>query len=117
MIPPIASWDDRVLFPPAGDPTLDPAPPPVWVPALFVPWGQIAAIVVIATAVAWFNRFGPPVPWNAMIWLGSSITIAFLFNKGAARLFFAPFLALVFVAAVAGNEAVAHHAFGTCLSD
>ena len=52
-----------------------------------------------------------------MIWLGSSITIAFLFNKGAARLFFAPFLALVFVAAVAGNEAVAHHAFGTCLSD
>ena len=106
-----------MLFPPAGDPALDPAPPPVWVPALFVPWGQIAAIVVIATAVAWFNRFGPPVPWNAMIWLGSSITIAFLFNKGAARLVYAPCLALVFVAAVAGNEAVAHHAFGTCLSD
>ncbi len=106
-----------MLFPSARDPALDPAPPPADLPALCEPWGQIAAIVVIATIVAWLSRFWPPVPWNTIIWLASSITIAFLANKGAARLFFAPFLALIFLVALVGNEAAAHLVFGTCLYD
>jgi hypothetical protein len=106
-----------VSFPSARNPALDPAPPPANLPALRVPWGQIAAIVVIATIVAWLGRSWPRVPWNAFIWLGSSITIALVANKGAARLFFTPFLALIFLVAIIGNEAVAHLVFGTCLYD
>lgn len=106
-----------MVFPSASDPALDPAPPPAHLPVLRVPWGQIAAIVVIATILAWLSRFWPPGPWNAIIWLGSSITIAVLANKGAARLFFAPFLALIFLVALVGNEAAAHLIFGTCLYD
>jgi hypothetical protein len=105
------------LFPPARDPALDPAPQTADFPALRGPWKQIAAILVIATMAAWLSRFRPPVPVNAVIWLGSSIVIAFLANKGAARLFFAPVLALIFLAAIVGNEAAAHLVFETCLYD
>ena len=105
------------MFPPAGDPALDPAPPAADWSGLRKPWRQIAAIVVIATMVAWLARVRPPVPWNSTIWLVSSMTIAFLANKGAARLFFAPFLALIFLAVLVGNEAAAHLVFGTCLYD
>jgi len=106
-----------VLFPPARNPALDPVPPPAHLPALSRPWWQIAAIGVIATILAWLSRFWPPGPWNAIIWLASSITIAFLANKGAARLFFALFLALIFLVALVCNEVVAHLVFGTCLYD
>ncbi len=106
-----------MLFPPVRDPALYEAPRPVDWPAPGVAWGQVGAIVVIATFVAWLGRFWSIVPWNGIIWLASSITIAFLANKGAARSFFAPILALVFFAALVGNEAAAHLVFGTCLSD
>jgi hypothetical protein len=56
-------------------------------------------------------------PWNPLIWLGSSFIIAVSANKGAARLWFAPVLAVIFFAALVGNEAVAHFVFGTCLYD
>lgn len=104
-----------MLYPPARDPALDPPTPSVQLPALRIPWAQAVAIIVIATIVAWFSHFWPPVPWNAIIWLGSSIAIAFLANRGVARLFVAPFLALVFLIALVGNEAAAHLVFGTCL--
>jgi len=86
-------------------------------PGLRAPWRQIAAIVVIATVFAWLSRFWPPGPWNAIIWLASSTIIAFLANKGGARLFFAPVLALIFVATLIGNEVAAHLVFGSCLYD
>lgn len=104
------------MFPSARDPVLDPALPPANLPALWWPW-QIAAIVVIATVVAWLGRLWPPVPWNVIIWLASSTTIAFFANKGTARLFFAPVLALVFLATLVCNEVAAHLVFGTCLYD
>ncbi len=81
------------------------------------PWGQIAAIAVIATVVAWLSRFWPPVPWNAIIWLASSITIGVWANKGTARLFYVPVLALIFPAVLVANEVAAHVIFGTCLYD
>lgn len=87
------------------------------VPSARVLWGQIAAILVIATIFAWLSRFWAPGAWNAIVWLGSSITTAFLGNRGAARLFLAPLLALLFGAALMGNEAVAHLVFGSCLYD
>jgi hypothetical protein len=49
--------------------------------------------------------------------MASSKTIAFLANRGTARLFFAPLLALIFVVTLVGNEAAAHLVFGTCLYD
>lgn len=41
--------------------------------------------------------------------------IAFFANRGAAPISFALVLALIFLVAFAGNEAVAHLVFGTCL--
>lgn len=113
----IASWDDRQPLPSARDPAPDPTPPPAYLAALRKSWGQIAAIIVIATFVAWFSRLWSPTPWNAVIWLGSPIIIACLGKKGIARFWFAPLLALIFFAALIVNEAAAHLIFGTCLYD
>lgn len=112
-----ASPNDGVSFPPAPDPPPNPAPPTAGLRARCAPWCQIAAILVIATIVAWGSRFWPPVPWNAIIWLGSAITIGCLANKGVARLFFVPVLLLIFPAALVANEVAAHVVFGTCLYD
>ena len=117
MIAAPALRNARELSSAARDPALDPAPPAADLPALRAPWGQLAAILVIATIVAWLSRYWPPGPWNAIIWLASSITIAFLANKGATRLYLAPCLALIFLAVLVGNEAAAHLVFGTCLYD
>lgn len=86
-------------------------------PALSKPWEQIAAIVVIATIVAWLSRFWSPGPSNAIIWFLPPITIAFVANKGGVRFAFAAILTLVFVTTLVGNEAAAHLVFGTCLYD
>lgn len=98
-----------MLISPARDPALDAA-------ALRLPW-QIVATLMIATLVAWSIHTWPPVPWGAIIGLASSAIIAFLANKGASRLLFAPLLALVFFAAIVGNEVAAHLVIGTCLYD
>lgn len=106
-----------MLFPPARDPALDPAPRRLHLRTLRVAWGQIAAIVLIASLVAWLSRFWPPVPWNAIIWIGSSVAIPVFASKRLTGLFVAPLLALIFVAALVGNEVVAHLVFATCLYD
>ena len=72
---------------------------------------------MVATLDAWLSRFWSPVPWNAIIWLGSSIIVSVSVNEGIARLWFAPVLAGIFLAALVGNEVVAHFVFGTCLYD
>jgi len=94
---------------PAASPARLRRPPAVWV--------QIVAIIVIATMVAWLSRFWPVGPWNAVVWIAPPIFIAFLCNKGVARLVLALLFALIFLATIVGNEAVAHLVFGTCLYD
>jgi hypothetical protein len=101
----------------ARNSVLDPAASPT--PFLAQPalWLQIAATVVVATMVAWLSRFWPVGPWNAVIWIAPPMLIAFLCNKGLARLVLAPLFALIFLATLVGNEAAAHLVFGTCLYD
>lgn len=98
---------------PAPDPSSSPDPF-LGHPAL---WIQIAAVIVIATVVAWFGRFWPVGTWNAVTWIAPPIFIALLCNKGAARLVIALLLASISLATIIGNEAVAHLTLGTCLYD
>ena len=94
-----------------------PAQPRADLPTVRVLWQQVALVVALSTAVAWLTRFWAPGPWNVLVFLAPPIIIAFMTNRGAARLTMSLLLALIFVAVLVGNEAVAHLVFGTCLYD
>ena len=106
-----------MLFPPARDPALDPALVSADDLGMRSPLRQVAAIVAIATTVAWLSPYWQPGPWNAVIWIVPSLAIAIGANKGVARLLLAPLLLLTFPAAMLANEVAAHFVFGTCLQD
>jgi hypothetical protein len=106
-----------VLFPSPRNPALDPAAPSADWQGLSKPWRQIATIVAMATIAAWLSPYWMRGTGNASLWLGASIGVASLANKGAGRLLFAPVLALIFLVALFGNEVAAHLVFGTCLQD
>ena len=113
----LPTYADRMLFPPPSDPQLDRKPLSATELGVHKPWQQIAATVGVATIVAWVSAVwmrGLPI---AYFWLGTSIGIAALSNRGVARLLFTLCLAMIFLAAVIANEAAAHTLFGVCLYD